>query len=116
MNQIKLKRIGSEILQELSVICAQEAHDSILKMINITNVTVTNDLGLAKVYYTTLEDVDRKALTKDLNDETASYLRTQLANRIELRHTPKIRFEYDSSIEYGNNIENIISKIHEKEN
>ena len=56
MNQIKLKRIGSQIAQELSTICAQEAHDSLLKAITITSVEVTNDLGLAKVYFTTLDD------------------------------------------------------------
>ena len=44
MNQIKLKRIGSQIAQELSTICAQEAHDSLLKTITITGVVVTNDL------------------------------------------------------------------------
>ena len=116
MNQIKLKRIGSEIAQELSIICSREAHDSLLHLITITNVTVTNDLGLAKVYYTTLSDMDHDKLSKELNDETASYLRTQIANRIDIRHTPKLKFEYDNSIEYGNNIENILNKIHEKEN
>lgn len=115
MNLIKLKRIGSQIAQELSVICAQEAHDSLLKIINITSVEVTNDLSFAKVYYTTLEEIDHKQLSKELNDETASYLRTKLADRIEIRHTPKLRFEYDNSIEYGNNIEKIINKIHKKE-
>lgn len=115
MNQIKLKRIGSEIAQELSIICSREAHDSLLHSITITGCTVTNDLGLAKVYITSTLDMDKKALEKDLNDETAGYLRSKLAGRIELRHTPKIRFVYDESIEYGNNIDRIINEIHDKE-
>ena len=52
MNQIKLKRIGSEIAQELSKICATEAHDELLKSITITGAEVTNDLGLCKVFFT----------------------------------------------------------------
>lgn len=116
MNQIKLKRIGSEIQQELSVICANEAHDSLLNAITITGVEVTNDLGLAKVFFTSTLDMDRKALEKELNDDTAGYLRTKLADRIEIRHTPKIRFSFDNSVEYGNNIERLINEIHEKEN
>ncbi len=115
MNQIKLKRIGSEIQQVLSTICAQEAHDSLLKAITITGVVVTNDLGLAKVFFTTLEDVDHKALEKQLNDDTAGYLRTQIADRIEIRHTPKIRFEYDNSIAYGTKIEKLLNEIHEND-
>ncbi len=115
MNQIKLKRIGSEIQQELSTICAQEAHDSLLKAITITGVEVTNDLGLARVYFTTLEETDHKAMEKQLNDDTAGYLRTKIADRIEIRHTPKIRFQYDNSIAYGDNIEKILNKINEKD-
>lgn len=115
MNQIKLKRIGSQIAQELSTICAQEAHDSLLKAITITGVVVTNDLGLAKVYFTTLTDEDHKSLERELNDDTAGYLRTKIADRIEIRHTPKIRFVYDNSIAYGDNIEHLLNKIHEKD-
>ena len=116
MNQIKLKRIGSQIAQELSSICALEAHDSLLHQINITGVEVTNDLSLARVYFTSLASGDHKKLEKELNDETASYLRSKIADRIEIRHTPKIRFQYDNSIEYGNNIEKIINDIHTLEN
>ena len=115
MNQIKLKRIGSEIAQELSKICATEAHDEILKTITITGTEVTNDLGLCKVFFTSISDKDAKQLEKDLNDETASYLRSLIANRIEIRHTPKLRFVYDKSIAYGDKIEKLIEEIHEKD-
>ena len=39
-------------------------------------------------------------------------MRKQLADRIEVRHTPEIKFLYDNSIAYGENIENIISELH----
>lgn len=115
MNQIKLKRIGSQIAQELSTICGTEAHDSLLNSITITGVEVTNDLGLAKVFFTTQVDTDHKTLEKELNDDTAGYLRTKIADRIEIRHTPKIRFQYDNSITYGTNIEKILNEIHKKD-
>lgn len=115
MNQIKLKRIGSEISQELSNICANEARDNLLNNITITGVEVTNDLSLARVYFTTLLDKDKKELLKELNDNTASYLRTKLADRLNIRYTPKIKFIYDNSVEYGNNIEKIINTIHEND-
>lgn len=115
MNQIKLKKIGSQIANELSSICNFEANDSVLKTINITGCEVTNDLSFAKVYFTTLLDRDITKLEKELNDSTAGYLRSKIADRIELRHTPKIIFKYDESIAYGNKIENIIKQIKEKD-
>ncbi len=114
MNQIKLKRIGSEIAQELSKICATEAHDELLKSITITGTEVTNDLGLCKVFFTAPLDRNHKSIEKDLNDETAGYLRTLIANRIDIRHTPKLRFVFDESIDYGTKIEKLIEEIHEK--
>lgn len=115
MNQIKLKRIGSEIAQELSKICATEAHDGLLKSITITGAEVTNDLGLCRVFFTSPIEMDHKKLEKDLNDETAGYLRTLIANRIDIRHTPKLRFMFDNSIDYGMKIEEKLKEIHEKD-
>ena len=115
MNQIKLKRIGSEINQILCEICLEEAHDSLLHSITITGVEVTSDLGLARVYFTSPLDKEHKQLEKELNDSTAGFLRSKLADKIELRHIPKIRFQYDNSIAYGNNIEDILNKINKKD-
>lgn len=116
MNAIKLKKLGSQIANELSSICAIEAHDSLLKKINITGCEVTNDLSFAKVFFTVLLDSDKEELEKELNDDTAGYLRTKIASRLNLRHTPKIIFKYDESVAYGSRIEKLIKEIHEKGN
>lgn len=115
MNQIKLKRIESQIVKEISEIILNEARDNTLKSVTITGCEVTNDLSFAKVYFTSFDNKDdRKAILNDLA-EASGYIRTELANRIDLRHTPKIKFVYDESIEYGNKIESIINEIHESD-
>jgi len=112
MNNIKLKRINSEITKCISEIIFEEARDSILKDITITASEVSSDLSSCKVYFTSLSDEDHKSLEKQINDDTAKFLRMKLAEKIELRNIPELIFKYDESIEYGNNIENIINKIH----
>ena len=114
MNQIKQKRINSEIAKCLSEIIFEEARDSILKDITITACEVTNDLSFCKVYFTSFNDTDHKQLENEINDDTAKFLRMKLAEKIDLRNIPELNFKYDESIEYGNNIENIINKIHEE--
>ena len=111
MNQIKLKKIGSEINRAISDILANEARDSILKTITVTGVNVSNDLSYAKVYFTSLSDIDSKGLEKELA-EAAGYIRKNLSERINIRHTPMLTFIYDESIKYGKKIENIIKEIH----
>ena len=111
MNQIKLKKIGAQIANELSSICLFEANDSLLKKITITGCEVSNDLSYAKVFFTSLIDTDTKILERELNDSTAGYLRSELAHRLDLRKTPELRFKYDESLAYGNHISEVIENL-----
>ena len=113
MNNIKQKRINSEIQKCICEIIFEETRDSILKNITITACEVTNDLSYCKVYFTSLSEEEHSSLERQINDDTAKFIRMKLADKIELRNIPELIFKYDESIEYGNNIENIISKLHE---
>lgn len=111
---VKIDRISSEVLRELSSILLLEAKDETFKHITLTGCEVTSDLSFAKVYYTymgeeTLEDVKENLKVAE------PYLRTVLASRVDLRHTPELKFIFDDSVEYGQNIERILNEIKEKE-
>ena len=47
---------------------------------------------------------------KELKD-ASGFMRSKLCDRIDIRHTPELVFEYDDSIEYGKRIEEVIEKI-----
>lgn len=49
---IKLDRIESNMVKEISYILANEVKDKDIKFVTITDCRVTNDLSYAKVYYT----------------------------------------------------------------
>lgn len=109
----KIAKVSSDIARVISEILFTEAKDDILKSITITGCKVSRDLSYAKVYFTSLSNLDKKTLVKEVN-EASSFIRGELAERIELRHTPILEFVYDDSIEYAENIENIIKEIKEK--
>lgn len=115
MNQIKLKRIQSELNKTISDILFQESSDELMKSITITGSEVANDLSFAKVYFTSLRDMDHKSLEKEM-DEASDFIRKFVAEKMDLRQTPKLKFVYDESIEYGSKIERILSEIHESDN
>lgn len=114
MSSVKIGRISADVLRELSSIMLLEAKDETLKHITLTGCEVTSDLGLARVYYTYMGDESLEDVKKNLV-EAAPYLRTVLASRIDLRHTPELKFFYDNSVEYGQNIERILNKIKQEE-
>lgn len=110
---LKGDRVASDMQRELGNILLLEAKDEDFKHVTITDCDVTNDLSFAKIYFTTTDD--REKVEKDLNN-AAGFFRSLLAERLQIRHTPELRFIFDESIEYGQKIEKIIEKLHEEEN
>jgi ribosome-binding factor A len=110
--KLKAERAGSEIQKELGNIILFEAKDEDFKNVVITAVDVSNDLSFAKVYFTTIDD--REKVLHDLNN-AAGFFRSLLAERLEIRHTPELKFIFDESIEYGQKIEKIIEDLHKNE-
>lgn len=111
---IKIERLNHNYQEVISSILMKEIKDQEIKFVTVTGVDVTNDLSFAKVYYTVLDE-EKKASTQKALEKAAPFIRTKLAEKVEIRHTPELRFIYDKSIAYGNHIEKIIQKIHEKE-
>lgn len=107
---IKTKRISSEMVKVISNILMEEARDEILKGVTITACEVTNDLSYAKVYFTSLSNIDHKTLEKEL-EEASSFIRLNVSEKMDLRNTPKLKFIYDDSISYGEKIEKKLKEI-----
>lgn len=114
MANIKIQRLNHTYQEEISKILMTEVKNENIKFVTITDVDVTNDLSFAKVYFTVLDKDRIEDTIKNLN-EISPFIRRCLADRVEVRHTPELKFLYDTSIEYGNHIEDIIEKIHGKE-
>lgn len=115
MASIKIERLNHAFQEEISMILMTEIKDEDIKFITITGVETTSDLSYAKVYFTVLDDTKRKSTLEALNG-AASFIRGKLAERVEVRHTPELKFIYDTSIEYGNHIDEIIDNINKEEN
>ena len=115
MANIKIERLNHAFQEEISMILMTEIKDEDIKFVTITGVDTTSDLSYAKVYFTVLDET-KKETTLEALTGAASFLRSKLAERVEMRHTPELKFIYDTSIEYGNHIEEIIDSINKEEN
>lgn len=111
---VKIDRIASNIVKEISYILATEVKDNDIKFVTVTDAKVTNDLSFAKIYFTVLDE-NRKKETLEALKNASGFIRKQLADRIDIRHIPELEFIYDESIAYGKKIEDIIEHIHEED-
>ncbi len=110
---VKIERLNNNFQEVISEILHEEVKDPNLKFVTVTGCEITNDLSFCKVYFTTLSD-NKDEVLKSLKS-ASSFIRGEISKRIEIRHTPEIRFVFDESIEYGNKIEKILKDINNKE-
>lgn len=111
---VKIDRLNNQFQQVISEILYKEVKDPNIKFVTITGCEITNDLSFCKVYFTVLNDEFRDETFKALKN-ASSFIRGEISKRVQIRHTPELRFVFDESIEYGNKIEKIIEKINESE-
>ena len=103
-------RIAQMMQRKLAHIIQQEIKDPRLpSFITISAVTVTRDLGHAKIYFTALND--EAGVADVILNAAAKYLRSALARTLTLRTVPQLHFIYDQSIEYGRRLSRLIDEI-----
>ncbi len=104
-------RVASQIQRELAELLRADAKDPRLGMVTVSDVEVTRDLSLAKVYVSFLgakQDV-RNSLA--LLAEKAPLLRHQLGGLIRIRAIPELRFVYDESVERGFHMDALLESL-----
>jgi ribosome-binding factor A len=107
------RKVAELIHRELSLILLREVRDPRLANLTLTEVRVSPDLLQARVFYTVFgEDEDRAAVKSGLASATP-FLRSVLAERVQLRLAPELAFEYDASSDYGRRIDELLDQIAE---
>ena len=108
-------RIASEIMREAERIIREDVSDPRTQcMFSITHVDVTRDLRYAKVYVSIYEEEKREPMMKALKS-AAGFIRHNLGRRVQLRYTPELLFELDTTIEYGVHIASLINQVRKTE-
>jgi ribosome-binding factor A len=107
-------RINEEIKREISDIIRNEVRDPRLTaMISVTRVDVTKDLRYAKVFVSVFGSEEEKKNSLSALRNSAGFLRREVGHRVNLRFTPEITIELDTSIEHGMHINALLETIKE---
>ena len=110
MAKYRRDRINDAVKQEMAQILRDVKDPRIAgSLVSITAAEVSPDLKFAKIYFSVLGE-DKNEVLKALKS-ASGFFRSELARRINLRVTPALAFEYDSSMEYGANISSILKTL-----
>jgi ribosome-binding factor A len=108
-------RIAERIRQDLSTILIMKSLDPRLAGLSVTDVTVDRELAFAEVYVCALDGVTNAEAYLGALEHAQGFLRSELAQRIQLRVFPKLRFHWDPTLEKAEVIEGILNTLHENE-
>ena len=105
-------RVGEMIKQALSMIFLREETkipDLDTKSITVTEVRMSPDLKVAKVFVIPLGGKDSEKVIDKLK-EYSFLVRKILSKKIMVKFLPKLLFKKDESFEYAEKIENLIKQ------
>ncbi len=102
------RRVGKQLLQEISTIVEFELADPRLALVTFTDVTISPDLRNARVYFSCLGGAAERERCLAGLAHARSLLRRELGRRLRLRYVPELRFEFDDSFERANRIDRLL--------
>ena len=108
---VRQEKIQEQLVHEMSEMIQRDLRDPRLGFVTVTGAEISRDLRYAKVYVSVLgEEEARKQSLKALNN-AAGRLRGEFARRAHLRIAPEIAFLFDSGIERGQRIFELLHSV-----
>ncbi len=100
MSKIRQERTAEQIQIILSELFLKEVSDPRLAGVTITEVLIDRELQHANIYVNALGDDGRQKEVMDGLQRASGFLRSQVAQRLDLRAAPTVTFHWDPRLRY----------------
>ena len=111
---VRTERVASLVKELLSEILQRRFRMEEVGLITVTEVRMSPDLKIAKVFISVFGDAERKKQTLALLGSEKPGIRSELGHNINLKFTPSISFYLDESLDHAMKIEDLLNKIHKR--
>ncbi len=109
---VRTERVASIVKEEIGIIFQRNFDMREYGFITVTEVRMTSDLRIAKVYVSVFGDAKQKQKTLTLLEAQKAFVRQTLGHNIRLKFTPSIVFYLDETMDNAMNLEKLFKKIH----
>lgn len=109
MESMRQQKINRYLQKELGEIFLLDAKNMPGVIVTVSEVRVSPDLGFAKVFLSIFPSAKGKELIKNIQANSKG-VRFELGNRLakQLRVIPELAFQLDESLDYLENIDNLL--------
>lgn len=109
----RAERVAGLIQRVVATALQRELRDPRLAHVTITEVRVTNDLQIARIYWTYLgsegHEMGQRKRAKQALKQSVGRLRSLVGRKAGLRLTPQLEFIYDEVPEEAHEVEDVLS-------
>jgi ribosome-binding factor A len=106
----RASRVSEVIQREVAVILQTEMKDPRVADVTITYTKMSRDMSTARVHFTRPGDEEAIRDTLRVLNKATGFIRHELAERVDLRYIPNVRFFYDASVERGRHVTELIDQ------
>lgn len=110
MKAHRLARVREVVREVASQTILFELKDPRVKGVTVTRTEVSGDLQHAKVFVSLMGSASEQALTMHGLKHAAGFIQSKLADRLQIRFTPKIAFEIDRGVKNSIEVSRLINE------
>ena len=114
MTTRRQRQVAELLHEEISLLIQRRARDPRLGFVTVTDVEMTPDLRMARVYVSVLGSDDEVRETLAGLNHAASFFRRELGASLSLRYIPQLDFRLDDSLERGFRIDRLLDSLRDE--
>lgn len=104
-------RVAAELKRALNELLLADVKDPRLEGVRVSNVDLSGDLGVAKVYYASLQPDQDSEPVDQAFAKAGGFLRARIGRALHLRRVPELRFALDTSAREGVALTRLIDEL-----
>tara|TARA_B100000674_G_scaffold143917_1_gene113531 strand:- start:759 stop:1130 length:372 start_codon:yes stop_codon:yes gene_type:complete len=114
----RIQKVCSLLKKELSLILNNDLSEEIISdnFISISKIEISPDLYYCKIYITSSVGDEKKVKIVDSLNNSKSFIRHKLTQRIQMRRIPELTFKMDRALEKGLTVLKLLDKLRDQKN
>ncbi|MGH7256344.1 MAG: 30S ribosome-binding factor RbfA [Nitrospirales bacterium] len=112
----RANRVADQIRMEVADILMRKAKDPRVGFVTVTDVELSRDLRLARVFVSVAQNHEGEATTLAALDRAVGFVRTELGRRLHLRYTPEVVFHKDQAQPRAERMLSLLDELHGQDN
>lgn len=107
-----IERLREQIAREIATVISRELRDPrVPEIVTVTELKLARDARNATVYVSIMGDDFEKQDALDALKNATPFIQRTVASRVVTKHFPHLIFKLDTSIEYGQHINELFKEI-----